>query len=150
MLKTLKDLVLAFVNATLILVVLSLFLAWRLTLAVDGMVGNLAENLTIVDPLRADLQTMTREVAALRDDLDRLAGQTGEISDRALEAVNARLDQMQGRLDRDGTRMDELAALPGRIVQDVIETALDTAAERLSRTVQEIRQCTATPPDETS
>lgn len=150
MLKTLKDLALAFVNATLVLVVLSLFLAWRLTLSVDGMVGNLAENLTIVGPLRADLQTMTREVAALRDDLDRLAGQTGNVSDRALKAVNARLDQMQGRLDRDGARMDELAALPGRIVQDVIETALGTTADRLARTVRDIRQCTAPPPDETS
>ena len=39
MAKTLKDLALALLNATLLLIALCLFLAWQVASKVDGMIG---------------------------------------------------------------------------------------------------------------
>ena len=61
MIKTLKDLALALLNATLLLIALCLFLAWLVSSRVDGMLATFASNLELVGPLREDVQAMTAE-----------------------------------------------------------------------------------------
>ena len=61
--KVLKDLALALVNATLILVAVCLFLAWQLSRTVEGLLANAAGQLQVVEPLRARMAETRAELA---------------------------------------------------------------------------------------
>ena len=69
MAKTLKDLLLALLNATLILVALCLFLGWKLARSVENIQDNFRESLHIVQPLREQAQGVREDLASLRADL---------------------------------------------------------------------------------
>jgi hypothetical protein len=141
MLKLLKDLALALVNATLLLVAACLFLAWQLSLRVDGVAASFAENLQLVAPLRGDVQAMTSEIAGLRGDLAALATRTGEIDSAMLAALETRIDGVQVRLTAAGDRFDQLVQAPEQMIDHVIETG----ATQFSRAVNDIRSCEKPP-----
>lgn len=141
MAKLLKDLALALVNATLLLAALCLFFAWRLTATVDGMVGTFASNLQVAGPLRQDVQAMTTELAALRTDLAALGSRTGEINSAAMQAVQVRVEKMEARVAQAGDTIDALKAAPGELVDQVIETSMQSAARAFSAAVNDIRAC---------
>ncbi len=141
MAKLFKDLALALLNATLLLVAICLFLAWRLTATVDGMVGTFASNLQVVAPLRQDVQAMTAELAALRADLAALKSQTGEINSAALQTLQARVDKMEARVAQAGDRIDALKRAPRELVDQAIETSMQSAASAFSTAINDIRTC---------
>ncbi|MFT7596253.1 MAG: hypothetical protein ACI8R4_003588, partial [Paracoccaceae bacterium] len=91
MMTTLKKLGLALINATLILIVLCLFLAWKVTSRVDDLASNFAQNLNTVAPLREDIQGATSEMAALRSDLATLKAQSGDVSSATLQRIQDRM-----------------------------------------------------------
>ena len=78
--KTLKDLFLALLNATLILVALCLFLFLMAANKANSLTETFAEHLQIVGPLQESVQTTGTEIAALRSDLAELKNQSGEVS----------------------------------------------------------------------
>ena len=137
MMKTLKNLGLAMINATLILIVVALLLAWKVTGAADRIVTDFAQNLVTVEPLRQELKNTNAELAALRGDLQRIRDQSGDLQSASLQRIDDRLTQMQTRL---GTARQSLASLsqaPARLV----DQAIDTAATRVSKEIREYRQC---------
>lgn len=130
--KTLKDLVLALINATLILVALCLFLAWQLMSTVDGITDRLTESIRIFAPVRDEVAGLRAEVSGLRADITAMGTQGVP-----MPRVEARLDAIGTRLDDMQARMDELAALPDRL----IDTAIDTAADKFARSLSAVRGC---------
>ncbi len=130
--KTLKDLVLALINATLILVALCLFLGWQLMSTVDGIIDRLSESIQTFAPVRDEVAGLRAELSGLRADIA-AAGTQGVPVTR----VEARLDAIGARLDEMQTRMEQLIALPDRL----IDTTMETAADKFARGLSEIRGC---------
>ena len=139
MLKAIKNLIVALLNATLILVVLSLFLAWKVTDKVEGLAGDFARNLITVAPLREDIQSTTTELAALRSDLAAIRAQSGEVTSVNLQRIETRLDQTQARLDGALKSVSDLTQAPARL----IDHAIETGADKFSQSVKDIRGCAA-------
>ena len=141
MAKIIKDLALALVNATLVLIAVCLFLAWRLGATVEGMTATFAQHLELLAPLRAEVATMTGEIAGLRGDIAALSSRTAEVSGARIAALEARIDGVSARLDATEGRFDQLVQAPGQMIDRVIETAMQTGATEFSRAVNDIRGC---------
>jgi len=140
--KTLKDLGLAMVNATLILIVLCLFLAWKVTDKADQIAANFARNLVTVAPLREDIQGATAELAALRQDLAQLSTQPEQpdaLRSASLQRIEARVEKITKNMDSARQSVAHLSQAPTRL----IDHAIDTAADRLTESVNDIRGCVA-------
>ncbi|WP_146345104.1 hypothetical protein [Falsiphaeobacter marinintestinus] len=135
MAKTLKDLALALLNATLILVAVCLFLGWKLSSTVDGVLTGFASKIQIVGPMRDDVKMMTAELSALRSDLASL--NTGDLSPEIMSRVQTRIDQVGVRMDKMGGRLDEITALP----QTMLDQSIRTLGNEAAHTVNDIRGC---------
>lgn len=129
---TLKNLGLALINATLILIALCLFLAWMITGRIDSLASTFAQNLNIVAPLREDIQGATAEMAALRSDLAAIKTQSGDISSATLQRLQERVEQTQSKLDMAQQSVSKLTQAPARLIDHAIETAADEFAERVT------------------
>lgn len=137
MLKLLKDLSVALLNATLILLALCLFLAWKVVNTADDIASNFARNLVTVDPLRADLQATTDELTALRQDVAQLLAQSGEVKSATLKRIATRLEKMDNRMVDARDSISDLSEAPYRLVDHAIKTAADS----LAQTAMNIRGC---------
>lgn len=137
MLKALKDLLVAMINATLILIVLALFLAWKVTSTADQIASNFATSLISVEPLREDIQGLTAELGAIRTDLQQLGEKPGELSSASLQRIENRLNQMQARADSAREAISNLSQAPTRMV----DYAIDSSIDRLEQGIMEIRGC---------
>ena len=98
--KTLKDLGLAMINATLILIVLCLFLAWKVTSKADQVASNFARNLVTIQPLREDIQGTTTELAALRQDLAQISRQSDGLQSASLQRIETQLGKITENVER--------------------------------------------------
>lgn len=135
--KTLKDLFLAVLNATLILVALCLFLLLMVLNRANSLTETFAEHLQIVTPLQESVQTTGAEIAALRSDLADLKNQSGEASSATMTRIQDRVETMETRLaDMQGT-MAELRGVPERLLDQAITKAGDQAVISVTR----IRGC---------
>lgn len=137
MLKTLKDLALALLNATLILVALCLFLAWKVVDKADQIATDFARNLVAVQPLRADIQGFTTELAALRGDLAQISTQSAEVKSASLQRIETRMQQMDSHMNKARQSIKDLSQAPARLV----DQAIDTAVDRIAQGVMDVRGC---------
>lgn len=136
MLKTLKDLVLALLNATLILIALCLFLGWKVSSTIDTMLMDFVRQVEIVGPMRSDVQDMTDEIRGLRSDL---AGLAAGVSDpQLLDRVQTRLSQVDGRVAAMGDRLDALLGLP----EQMLDQSIEKLGLQAAHTINNIRGCT--------
>jgi hypothetical protein len=131
--KTLKNLALALLNATLILVALCLFLLWKVVDTADGLLATFAQNLEIVAPLRDEAQQIKAEVVGLRSDLAMLKQGADGVGSVALDRINVRLEAMDARLQNVGASMTDLADAPQELIDHAIVTSADAFATSLSR-----------------
>ncbi|KIC44081.1 hypothetical protein RA28_13920 [Ruegeria sp. ANG-S4] len=141
MAKTLKDLLLALLNATLILLALCLFLGWKLAQSVQDIREGFAENLQVVAPLREEAQGIRGELAGLRSDLTSIRDQGIAISPTTqakLDTALDRLNEIETRLSETQTRLAGLVENP----EELIDYAVTTAAEAAAEKVQAVRGCT--------
>lgn len=141
MAKTLKDLLLALLNATLILLALCLFLGWKLAQSVDNIRTGFAENLQLVTPLRDQAQGLRGELAALRSDMVAIRAQD-DASDpataRQLNAALQRLNGLQEGLEKTQARLTGLVDSP----EDLIDHAITTTVDSVTHGLQSVRGCT--------
>ncbi|PCH66143.1 MAG: hypothetical protein COC12_13720 [Rhodobacteraceae bacterium] len=137
MLKILKDIGVAMINATLILIVVALLLAWKVTGTADRIASDFARNLVTIEPLRQDVRGTTDELAALRGDLASLRDQSGDLQSASLQRIETRLAQMETRLEEARTSLTNLSQAPANLV----DRAIDTAATRVSQEIRDFRGC---------
>ena len=140
MAKTLKDLLLALLNATLILLALCLFLGWKLAQSVENIRAGFAENLQVVAPLKDQAQGIRGELAALRSDLDAIRSQGGVADSATAQKLNATLARLDGLEDRMSTAQERLAGLAEK-PEDLIDYAITTTADTVTDRVLTVRGC---------
>lgn len=136
--KVIKDLILALVNATLILVALCLFLLWQVSESGERVAAAFAENLQILRPLRQDLQGVRDELAGIRSDIQALGGDAGA-------TANDRLARLQTRMTAAGQRLDDAEATLARLAdvpRTLMQSAVDRSVDRLADELYGLRGCT--------
>ncbi len=140
MAKTLKDLFLALLNATLILLALCLFLGWKLAQSIDNIRDGFAENLQVVAPLREQAQGIRGELAALRSDLAAIRAQGDTLDSDALQQLNAtlqKLNKLEAGLEGAQARLAGLVDNP----EDLIDHAITTSVDKVTDSLLSIRGC---------
>ncbi|WP_300066824.1 hypothetical protein [uncultured Ruegeria sp.] len=140
MAKTLKDLVLALLNATLVLIALCLFLGWKLASSVDNITTSFSENLKIVTPLREEAQGIRGELAALRSDLAAIPVDGGTLDSATTARIAEALDKLnavENKLQSTQARFAEMAESPDILIEQAIDLSADAVADR----VKDIRGC---------
>ena len=143
-LRVLRDLFLALLNATLILVALCLFLGLRLTAKVDAIAVHVAESVVRIEPLRDEMQLVAGEVAGLRADLAALRDDTGEMSSEAVDLLTARLDAFDARLDTVGERIEGVKTRLQAADLDpeaMLERAVATASAQAINSIGQLAGC---------
>jgi cell division protein FtsB len=123
-------LLLALVNATLVLVAICLWLAWGALSSAERVAAQVGEAAETVLPLRAEIVTLTGEIAATRAALAALS--TEGAGDRA--ALERRIAGVEAELARLTAAVTALGADP----EALIDRAVTSAFERLGATVAEI------------
>lgn len=135
MARTLKNLLLALLNATLILVALCLFLGWKLASTVEDVTTIFAEKVQIVAPLRSEIQSARGELSALRSDLATL--QVSDISGNsaAVQRISdtlTKLDALEQKMQASQERVAEITETPGILINTAIENSADVVADRIN------------------
>lgn len=137
MTKNIKDLALALVNATLILVIVALFLTLKVVNKADDLTATFAQNLVQIQPLRDEVVAMSQEIAGLRADLNTVVTGTDTLNGAAAQRLETRATALQTRLDDMQASMAKLSNAPYDIVDHAINSAADATADR----VNDIRGC---------
>lgn len=135
--ETIRNLFLALLNATLLLLALCLFLALQLSHKTEDIAASFASNLVTLAPLRDEVGAMTAELSGLRGDLQTLREDgrtmTGETADR----LDARLDRIGTRLDSAVARIDAVQTAPSQL----LDQAIDRVAGQIKQSVGEFGSC---------
>ncbi|WP_170759425.1 hypothetical protein [Ruegeria lacuscaerulensis] len=143
MAKTLKDLLLALLNATLILVAVCLFLGWKLASKVEGITTAFSEKVQIVAPLRDEIQGVRGELAALRSELASV--QPGDVgvdsaTQQRISETLSTLNALEEKMQTSQARIAEITEAP----ETLINTAIGTSADAIADRVIAIRGCEPT------
>ncbi|MEM9550634.1 MAG: hypothetical protein AAGA05_05640 [Pseudomonadota bacterium] len=137
MAKTLRDLALALVNATLILVALCLFLGVQLVSRVGVMADTVTQNLQVVAPLADEVRGTRTELAGLRADLAVLREQSDEEREAALASLHDRISALETRADGLLTRAEAVVQNPA----DLIDHAIQSTAGATVGVIGQMRGC---------
>ena len=135
--RTLWNLCLALLNATLILVAICRFLGWRLASTVEGISETFANTILQARPIRDDFQALQLEVSGLREDVADLKAAPGTPVTASLVGLNSKLS----RIDENLSGISEKIAGAFDDPDALVETAIRTAAGELAGFVTGSRQC---------
>ncbi|MCX7288305.1 MAG: hypothetical protein NTW20_12335 [Rhodobacterales bacterium] len=115
------SLLVAMLNATLILVALCLWLGWHVMSEARAITDRLADGMALLTPVTDELAGLRAEVAGLRGDLASLPGQAA--GSAALTAFGDRLAALDSRLTTTGDRIDAMTADPGALIDRAVDRA---------------------------
>lgn len=135
--RTLKNLLLALINATLILVALCLFLLWQLSGTAERVVQSFAQNLQIVAPLEAKITNLQTEVQHLRSDLASVSLENAALNPTAVLRLQTRAQTLENELNAMTTQLTKLAQTPDRLMS----TAIEETTTRIGAQLTEIAAC---------
>ena len=131
--KTLKDLFLAMLNATLILVAVVLLLLVLLLTRANSLSEAFAQSLAALEPLEAGIETINSEVSEMRADIVALKPQSQGIMSTKLEELEAELTNIETHLADIKVSMSTLAETPDRLLDDAVASAADYAVGGAAR-----------------
>ncbi len=136
-LVVLKNLLLAIINATLILLAVCLWLAWQLSETISSAATEFAEGLVTISPIREDIQGMTTELADLRAELSTIRTDSGEAASEAVNALQNRVIRLDQRVSGTLGKVETLVSKP----EELIGFALDRASSNLETILSDAWQC---------
>ncbi|MEQ9694039.1 hypothetical protein [Shimia sp. SDUM112013] len=140
--KVIKDLLLALINATLLLAAVCLFFLWQVSNTVERAAGAFAAQLNVLEPVSTELGNLTAEVAALRGDMQVLASSSGELASVTAQRIQARVDRIQTDLDTMRANTQQVVANAKAAPEKLVTTAVTTATDNLSTLAFDLRGCT--------
>lgn len=135
--KTLKDLFLAMLNATLILVIVILLLLFALFSKANALSETFANSLVALEPLKTGIDTVNSEVDKMKAEVIALKQQSQGISLTKLEKLEAEIGRIEAHLSDINASVSTLAATPERLWDDAVASAADGAV----RSAERLRGC---------
>lgn len=144
--RTLYNLFLAVLNATLILVALCLWLGWQLVSSVDDLTSSVAEHARVLKPVREDIRSMTSEIAGIREDIGMAQAGSIQLDELAKQRLLRKLASYDERLEASLQTFDNLAGAPARLIDQAINKAADEITTRLTG----LRGCVPAPEEQSS
>lgn len=137
--RTIGNLLLALLNATLILVALCLFLGWQLAEEVSAVTDHVGQKMTKVEDLGNEVSSMSAEMAALRAELSKQSVQADPMTLQKMTELSAKLDRIdQGMADTKG-RVDAFLEEPNALV----DRAVDRTTANIKEIVADFSDCPA-------
>lgn len=135
--RTFFNLLLALVNATLILVAICLYLELRVVQKMDNITATISQNLVTVEPLKDAVLTLSQDVTELRSELKLLRETPGKLSEAAGDKLSLKVEKLSSQLtlvrDKFGTVMQDPDVLIDRVV--------DKGAQAFVQGVADLRGC---------
>jgi cell division protein FtsB len=141
--RKVRGLLLALLNATLILAALCLWLAWGALSSAERVAAQINEAAETVLPLRAEIVTLTGEIAATRAELATL--RTEGAGDRA--ALEQRIAGVEAELTRLTTAVTALGADPEALIDRAVTSAFDGLGATVADVLTGLRRGPAEPGD---
>lgn len=139
--KALKNLLLALLNATIMLILLCLIFAYLTVRQINGLTDTMttafAENLITIEPVKDQLVQLNTGVESLQSDLQEIRVSSGAVRDEKLEALQIRLDTMAANSTDLRNRMRQIVEEP----EVIVENAVSTAVGELTKTLVSLRGC---------
>ncbi|MCA0922589.1 hypothetical protein [Pseudooceanicola nanhaiensis] len=120
--RTLGNLVLALLNATLILLALCLWLAWSVTSSVEEVTGNLAEVTGSIIPVRSEIRDLTDQIRETREGIASLREGGGPDLHVCTE-LEAQVAKAEARLAELNVTLHGIEAGIGPAVETAVGTA---------------------------
>ncbi|MDB6176277.1 hypothetical protein PAF17_02010 [Paracoccus sp. Z330] len=139
--KAIRNLALALINATLILLAICLWFGWKLMAEVNGVTQNMASNLVSAQPALDRIDTLRAEIVGLRTDLADLRETGSDTADAAVAKLQDRAAGLEARLAEFQNMSQYLADDPGII----LDRAVSTAVTQLAHEAQGMLQCKIAP-----
>ena len=134
--RSLWNLALALLNATLILTALCLWFAWgALTTAeqVSNQINTAAES---VLPMRAEIAKLTEEISATRADLATRANTTPNLDTSALQA---RITGVEEQLAELTAAVSALSSDPEALIDSAVASAFDGIGDEVAKIIKSLR-----------
>lgn len=126
--RTIWNLFLAIFNATLILAIIVLFLAWRVMDSAEGVSDNVSSTVQQFAPVKDEVLELRTELEGTREDLATLAeaaedNAISDLSDDLSQDLNGRLNAIEIQLEQLNKTMRKIEANS----DEMINTAIDVA-----------------------
>ncbi|MEQ8654123.1 MAG: hypothetical protein RIC87_16780 [Kiloniellales bacterium] len=139
--RTIGNLLLALLNATLILVALCLFLGWQLAEEVSAITDHVGQKMVKLEALGNEVSSMSAEMTALRSELSKQSVQADPMTLQKMQELSAKLDRIdQGMADTKG-RVDAILEEPNALV----DRAVDRTTANIKEIVAYFANCPAEP-----
>lgn len=135
--RTLKNLLLALLNATLLLILACLIVAYMLSARLEGIGQAVVRGLASAAPLASEVAGFRAEVAALRADIAHLATDPEALGGAGLARVQDRVSSIETSARDLEARLDGLTVDPYLMV----DRAIETGAAELRGSVLAVREC---------
>jgi hypothetical protein len=139
--RSVRNFVLALLNATLILAALCLWLAWSALSAAERVSGQIEEAAHTVLPLRTEIVTLTEKIAATRAELTAVSADGA--MDRA--ALELRIAGVEAELARLTAAVTEVAADPEALIDRAVTSTFDGLGETVADILKGLRGEAAAP-----
>lgn len=123
--RTLRNLAVAMLNATLILVAVCLWLGWSTLSAAERVSLQIGEAAQAIVPVRAEITGLTAEIAGVRSDIATL-GAGASADGAAMVALDTRIAAVEAQLADLNDRLAALGADPEALIDRAVRTTFAT------------------------
>lgn len=131
--RTIVNLLLAMLNATLIIVAVCLYLEFRVLKEIDGITATFSENLIKIEPLRASVDKLSNEASGLRVELAELRASPRKIVTPATEELlTKRIDELNSQLTQVKAKFNGVIENPEILIDYAIEKGVNELASGLA------------------
>lgn len=149
--QTVRDLLLACLNATLILVIVAFVLGLKLLGSIERIGDNLSLQLMDLAPVQQELQNLSGQVSGVRESFDGISQQLteiretpGAVSSEVAARLEPRLAELEARFAELDTGLAETRAKIGPSFESpeaLVDYAIGSAADRFGAAIAGVRGC---------
>ena len=135
--RTIWNLVLALLNATLILLAICLWFAWGAMSSAERVATEIRTTVTSVQPVREEFRGLRGDIQDLRADLASLQNQDGTRT-QAVAELSGSINSLQGEIESLSGSIRAIDVDPNAVVTHAIETTFQEIGELVARLVPRI------------
>ena len=137
--RTIWNLLLALLNATLILLAVCLWFAWSITSSVERITTQVNETLSLVRPLRSEVEGLRGDIQDLRTEVASLRNLeftgSGAVSD-----VSQSIDDLTGQIADLNATIESIDIDTDALIEKAVRATFDELAERVLGLIPQLQK----------